>query len=117
MRAVHIEHSFAHALGIPEGPRNDVNDADYVRSGKPSHLASALAKALPRLKKRAESLNESTQMKQWIDNSLGDLEEIQRSIANPAGAAEISRSACLELWSLSAVSVRLIDTYLTERDC
>jgi hypothetical protein len=38
MRAVHIEHSFAHPLGISEGQRNDVNDADYVRSGKPSHL-------------------------------------------------------------------------------
>jgi len=117
MRAVNIEHSFAHPLGISEGQRNDVNDADYVRSGKPSHLAAALGKVLPRLKKRAEALNESTQMKQWIENSLQDLEEAHQSVVNPAAAAEISQSACLQLWSLSAVSVRLIDTYLTERGC
>lgn len=117
MRAVHIEHSFAHALGIPEGQRNDVNDADYVRSGKPSHLADALGRVLPRLKRRAEALSESTQMKLWIENSLGDLEGAHSSVAHPTAAAEISQSACFELWSLCAVSVRLIDTYLTERGC
>jgi hypothetical protein len=115
MNAVDVEHAFASALGISEGQRNDVNDADYVRSGKPKHLATALAKVLPRLKQRATSLNESTQMKQWIDNSLDDLEGVQRAVAHPASTNEISQSACLELWSLSAISIRLIDIYMIER--
>jgi hypothetical protein len=115
MNAVNIEHAFAHPLGIPEGQRNDVNDADYVRSGKPTHLATALAKVLPRLKQRAASLNESTQMKQWIDNSLNDLAGVQRAVAHPASTDEISQSACVELWSLSAISIRLIDIYMIER--
>ena len=41
-----VEHSFAHALGIGEGQRNDVNDADYVRSGKLAHLARAISRRL-----------------------------------------------------------------------
>ena len=44
MTAVNVEHAFAGALGISEGQRGDVNDADYVRSGKIRHLADALAK-------------------------------------------------------------------------
>ncbi len=115
--ALHVEHSFAHALGIGEGQRNDVNDADYVRSGKLAHLARALKKALPRLKKRAQFLQDSSQMKAWIEFSIGDLEAVQNSVDKLDEMGQISQPACWELWSLSAVSIRLIDTYLTERGC
>ena len=36
--ALHVEHSFAHALGIGESQRNDVNDA-AIFLGKLAHFA------------------------------------------------------------------------------
>ena len=116
MDAVRIEHFFAHALGIELGKRGEVNDADYVRSGKPQYLAGALRKAQSRLKKRAESLDEADKMKMWIKQSIGDPEIVQDSIGKST-KDEISGSACLQLWSLPAISVNLIDSYLRERDC
>ena len=117
MTAVDIEHAFAGALGISEGQRNDVNDADYVRSGKPRHLADALGKVLPRLKKRTELLPKSDPMKRWTEISLSELEEEYRGLSNPAGEAEISKTACFDLWSFCAIGVRLIDRFLAENGC
>jgi hypothetical protein len=117
MRAVNVEHAFAGALGIPEGQRDDVNDADYVRSGKLSHLTKAIAKTLPLLKKRAELLNDSDPMKRWVEVSLSDLEEGYRAISHPAAEKEITKGACIELWSLNAISIRLIDRYLAGAGC
>jgi hypothetical protein len=90
MDAVRIEHFFAHALGIEEGKRGEVNDADYVRSGEPKYLVRALDEALPRLRKRAESLPESGHMKMWIDHSVGDMQIVQESISRLAASDGIS---------------------------
>jgi len=117
MKAVNVEHAFAGALGISEGQRNDVNDADYVRSGKPRHLAEALAKTLPHLRKRADLLSESAPMKRWIEVSLSDLEDEYRAILHPASETDISGTACAQLWSLCAISIRLIEKYLVEAGC
>ena len=52
-------------------------------------------------------------MKAWIEFSIGDLEAVQNSVDKLDEMGQISQPACWELWSLSAVSIRLIDTYLT----
>lgn len=117
MTAVDVEHCFAPALGISEGQRNDVNDADYVRSGKPGHLARALEKTVPRLRDRARGLDDTSEMKRWIKQATDGLEQVQQAALNSSAENEISNSACFQMWCLSAVSVRLIDRYLVEQGC
>jgi hypothetical protein len=117
MDAVRIEHFLAHALGIEVGKRGEVNDADYVRSGEPKYLVRALEKVLPRLKKRAGRLDDSDKMKMWIEHSIGDLSMTADSILKASDRNEISASACFQLWSLSATSVNLIDSYLRGCNC
>jgi len=115
MDAVQVEHIFASALGIEIGKRGDVNDADLIRSGEAKYLIESLNKALGRLKKRAQSLQESDGMKMWLDHSIGDLQIVQDRIDNKQ--AEISHPACFHLWCLSAISLNLIVAYLRERGC
>ena len=115
MDALRVENLFADALGIQRGKRGDVNDADAIRVVKAKYLVKALDKALSCLKKRAESLPDSDEIKIWIERSIGDLGTVQDSIDRVQAKVD-DHPACFQLWSLSAISLSLIDKCLRERN-
>ena len=114
MDAVRAEHKFAYALGIEMGQRGDVNDADYIRSGKPEYLIKALDKVLGRLKQRAANLPSSDKLKVAIDNAIVDLQVVREFVEQIKD--HISAPACLQLWYLAAISLDLIATYFSKHD-
>ena len=112
MDAVRAEHLFAGPLGIEVGMRDDVNDADRIRSQKPGLLAEAIAKALKVLQKRADKLPSSDRLEVTLRHSITELTEVKEFIERSKD--HISGPACNQLWYLSAICLNLIDSYLPE---
>lgn len=113
MDAVRIEHLFSGPLGVQMGKRGEPNDADFVRSGEPEYLTTALDEALIALKRRVAALEESDDMKMWIQHSMGDLEMVSESVKGKP--SEISHFACFQLWCFSATVLNLIHAYLIKK--